>query len=213
MATVTFTAILPSGEAVTRTSGTMPYVAISVGSQIIWHKSFAAAHKAATSRQQTWNTNGVPAQVIPALPTAINGKIDADFAQGGWGDIPESALQLLVEAKLGGKPVNLTPKGAQATGGNSAAHDHRWTGQPVVPAVATAEVVETVTAPAKPAWLVEERTISPSIGAKVATVPGGTTVTLIRNEGTSSQATMTLTESAEDALLALLLERKAARAS
>ncbi|UJQ86619.1 hypothetical protein SEA_PENGUINLOVER67_97 [Mycobacterium phage PenguinLover67] len=100
MATITFTGT-HEGETFTRTSGTMPYVAISVGSQVIWHKSFAAAHKAAVSRQQTWKT-GKPAEVVPVIPTAINGKITAeDFAEG-WGDIPASAFTELVAAKLGG---------------------------------------------------------------------------------------------------------------
>lgn len=99
MATITFTGT-HNGETFTRTSGTMPYVAISVGSQVIWHKSFAAAHKAAVSRQQTWST-GKPAEVVPVIPTAINGKITAeDFAEG-WGDIPASAFTELVAAKLG----------------------------------------------------------------------------------------------------------------
>lgn len=119
MATVTFTAIVPAtGEAFSRTSGTMAYVAISVGSQVIWHKSFAAAHKAATSRQQTYRT-GVPATVIPAVPTALNGKVTAEMFADGWGDIPASAFTELVEAKLAGKKANVTPVGAKATGGNS----------------------------------------------------------------------------------------------
>jgi hypothetical protein len=118
MASVTFTAILPDGQAVTRSSGTMPYVAISYGSQVIWHKSFAAAYKAATSRQQTYKT-GVPAQVIPALPTAISGKITAETFAEGWGDIPAAHFAELVAAKLAGKTANVTPKGATATGGNS----------------------------------------------------------------------------------------------
>lgn len=101
MATITFTAT-HDGETFTRTSGTMPYVAITVGSQVQWHKSFAAAHKAAVSRTQTWKT-GVPATVVPAFPTAINGKIDGSEFTEGWGDIPASAFTELVEAKLGGK--------------------------------------------------------------------------------------------------------------
>lgn len=119
MATVTFTAIDPAtGEAFTRTSGTMPYVAITIGSQVIWHKSFAAAYKATTSRQQTYRT-GVPAVVVPAVPTAINGKITAETFAEGWGDIPAAAFADLVAAKLAGKSANVTPKGAKATGGNS----------------------------------------------------------------------------------------------
>lgn len=100
MATITFTATEADGTEHTRTSGTMPYVAISVGSQVIWHKSFAAAYKAASSRQQTWRTGKV-AEVIPAYPTKINGKIDADTFAEGWGDIPASAFEALVAEKLG----------------------------------------------------------------------------------------------------------------
>ena len=104
MATITFTATEADGTEHTRTSGTMPYVAISVGSQVIWHKSFAAAYKAAASRQQTWRTGKV-AEVIPAYPTKINGKIDADTFAEGWGDIPASAFEALVAEKLGTAPV------------------------------------------------------------------------------------------------------------
>lgn len=100
-ATITFTATL-NGETFERTSGTMPYVAVSVGSQVQWHKSFAAAHKAAVSRTQTYST-GVPAEVIPALPTKINGKLgDWTPEVDGWGDIPASAFTELVAAKRGG---------------------------------------------------------------------------------------------------------------
>ena len=100
MATITFTATDPkTGETYTRTSGTMPYVAVSVGSQVQWHKTFAAAHKAAVSKVQTWQT-GKPADVIPAVPTAINGKIDADDFAEGWGDIPAEAFAELVAEKL-----------------------------------------------------------------------------------------------------------------
>lgn len=117
MATITFTAT-HEGETFTRTSGTMPYVAITVGSQVQWHKSFAAAHKAAVSRTQTWKT-GKPAAVVPAYPTAINGKVNAeDFAEG-WGDIPASAFTELLALKAEGKKADVTPADAKATGGNS----------------------------------------------------------------------------------------------
>lgn len=101
MATITFTAVDPQdGKAYTRTSGTMPYVAAVFGDSFTWHKTFASAYKAAQSRQHTWKS-GKPGTVVEALPTAINGKIAADFAEGGWGDIPEATLAPLVAAKLG----------------------------------------------------------------------------------------------------------------
>jgi hypothetical protein len=117
-ATITFTAT-HEGETYTRTSGTMPYVAITVGSQVQWHKSFASAHKAAVSRTQTYRT-GVPATVIPAVPTAINGKLgDWTPEVDGWGDIPASAFTELVADKLAGKPAAKPAedaiKGAQNT--------------------------------------------------------------------------------------------------
>ncbi|AYD82085.1 hypothetical protein I5G60_gp93 [Mycobacterium phage Saguaro] len=102
MATVTFTAT-HNGETFTRTSGTMPYVAVTVGSQVQWHKSFAAAHKAAVSRVQTYST-GVPADVVPVTPTAINGNLgDWTPEVDGWGDIPAEAFAELVAAKRAGK--------------------------------------------------------------------------------------------------------------
>lgn len=111
MPTVTFTAEY-QGETFTRTTGSMPYVAITVGSQVIWHKSLEAAHRAATSRQQTWNTNK-PADVVPVTPAAINGKL-GDWTPhiDGWGDIPASAFAALVD----GPKAKVTGK---STGGNS----------------------------------------------------------------------------------------------
>lgn len=94
MATITFTATTPEGEIVTRTSGTMPYVAYAGGT---WHKSFAAAHKAATDRYHAVGT-----QVVPVLPTAINGKVDdrlREIATTGWGDIPAATIAALIEDK------------------------------------------------------------------------------------------------------------------
>lgn len=110
-ATVTFTATIPaergsdykdSAQGVTtRTSGTMPYVAVVFGDSETWHKSFAAAHKAATSRQHTWRT-GKPGTVVPCYPTKINGKLgDWTPEVDGWGDIPASAFTELVAAKRG----------------------------------------------------------------------------------------------------------------
>lgn len=98
-AQIEFTAALPDGTTVTRTSGTMPYVAITYGSQIQWHKTMAAAMKAAVSRAQTYRT-GAPAKVIPVTPTAIKGKLGTWTPHiDGWGDIPASAFTALVEAK------------------------------------------------------------------------------------------------------------------
>lgn len=103
MATITFSATDPSdGVTVTRSTSSMPYVAAVFGVGVTWHKTFAAAYKAAASRQHTWKT-GVTATVVPAIPTAINGKLPADFAKGGWGDIPEATLVALIEAKAAAK--------------------------------------------------------------------------------------------------------------
>jgi hypothetical protein len=107
MATVTFTAVHPTtGETVTRSSGTMPYVAVVFGDGLTWHKTFAAARLAAKSSQHTWKSGRI-GKVVLATPTAINGKIEADEFSGGWGDIPASAFTELVAAKN-------TPKDAPA---------------------------------------------------------------------------------------------------
>ena len=104
MATITFTAE-HDGQTYTRTSGTMPYVAITVGSQVQWHKTMASAYKAATSRTQTYYT-GVPATVVPVVPAAINGKLgDWHPEVDGWGDIPAAAFAELVAAKNGAAPA------------------------------------------------------------------------------------------------------------
>lgn len=118
-ATVTFTAE-HNGQTYTRTSGTMPYVAITVGSQVQWHKSFAAAHKAATSRTQTYAT-GVPAEVVPVVPTAIQGKLgDWHPEVDGWGDIPAAAFAELVAAKAAPAPaakaVKVNSRGESVSG-------------------------------------------------------------------------------------------------
>lgn len=108
MATITFTATLPSGETVTRTSGTMPYVATVNG--VTWHKTFASAQKAATGRQ-----HGPGAQVIPVVPTAINGKITAEDWADGWGEIDREVLATLVAAKLADQaPKAKAPRKAKA---------------------------------------------------------------------------------------------------
>lgn len=100
MATITFTGITAEGETVTRTSGTMPYVAYAGGT---WHKSFAAAHKAATDRYHAPGT-----KVIPVYPTAVNGKVTAEdvaeIAEHGWGDIDRERLLAVYQAKLAGSP-------------------------------------------------------------------------------------------------------------
>ncbi|AHJ88400.1 hypothetical protein Hosp_095 [Mycobacterium phage Hosp] len=98
MATITFTAQIPGTEnaPVTRTSGTMPYVATVEG--VTWHKTFAAAYAAAKGRQ-----HAPGAKVYPVVPTAINGKIDGTEFTEGWGDIPAEAFTELVAAKLAPK--------------------------------------------------------------------------------------------------------------
>lgn len=62
MASIDFTAT-HDGETYTRSSGTMPYVAISVGSQVMWHKTFAAAHAAAKGKYQTHRTGKVAERI------------------------------------------------------------------------------------------------------------------------------------------------------
>ncbi|AGT14004.1 hypothetical protein PHELEMICH_90 [Mycobacterium phage Phelemich] len=101
-AKIEFTAV-HEGHTYTRTSGTMPYVAITVGSQVQWHKTMASAAKASTSREQTYST-GVPATIVPVKPTAIKGKLGEWMPDiDGWGEIPASAFAELVAAKNKGK--------------------------------------------------------------------------------------------------------------
>ena len=96
MAKIEFTAVTPEGETVTRTTGTMPYVAYAGGT---WHKTFASAHKAATDRYHAPGT-----KVVPVLPTAIIGKLgDWTPEVDGWGDIPASAFTELVANKRAGR--------------------------------------------------------------------------------------------------------------
>jgi len=97
-AKIEFTAV-HDGETFTRTTGTMPYVAVTVGSQVQWHKSMEAAQQAAVSKTQTYRT-GVPATIVPARPTAIKGKL-GDWTPhiDGWGEIPAEAFAELVAAK------------------------------------------------------------------------------------------------------------------
>jgi Xaa-Pro aminopeptidase len=106
-AKIEFTAVEADGTTHTRSSGTMPYVAVTVGSQVQWHKSMEAAQQAAVSRTQTWKT-GVPATIIPATPTAIKGKL-GDWTPhiDGWGEIAPEAFAELVAAKS-------APKGKKA---------------------------------------------------------------------------------------------------
>lgn len=91
-AQIEFSATLPDGRVVTRTSGTMPYVATVGG--VTWHKTFAAAYKSAASPR------GAYGPVIPVIPTKIKGKL-GDWTPhiDGWGDIPASAFTELVAAK------------------------------------------------------------------------------------------------------------------
>lgn len=98
-AKIEFTAVEADGTTHTRTSGTMPYVAVTVGSQVQWHKSLASAEQAAVSKGQTYRT-GVPATIVPATPTAIKGKL-GDWTPhiDGWGEIAPEAFAELVAAK------------------------------------------------------------------------------------------------------------------
>jgi hypothetical protein len=97
MATVTFVAQVPGTEAdpITRSSGTMPYVAYTGGT---WHKSFAAAYKASTDRYH----GGTP--VYPVVPVKFNGKPSDRWPETvteGWGDIPAATMRALLADKLG----------------------------------------------------------------------------------------------------------------
>lgn len=101
MATVDFTAT-HEGHTATRSSGTMPYVAAVFGVGVTWHKSFAAAHKAARSGQHTWN-NPAGGTVVPAVPVKFNGKAThrwPETATEGWGDIPASVMAELLADKI-----------------------------------------------------------------------------------------------------------------
>ncbi|APQ42353.1 hypothetical protein PBI_RICH_95 [Mycobacterium phage Rich] len=112
-AKIEFTAQIPGTEdaPVTRTSGTMPYVATVDG--VTWHKSFASAYKAAQGRQF-----GPGATVYPVLPTAIKGKLgDWTPEIDGWGEIPASAFTELVAAKNASKTVALPIEIAAETPG------------------------------------------------------------------------------------------------
>lgn len=146
-ATVTFTAE-HDGQTYTRTSGTMPYVAITVGSQVQWHKSFAAAHKAATSRTQTYAT-GVPAAVVPVAVSSVQGKLgDWHPEVDGWGDIPAAAFAEAVAAKNGAaQPVapaaKVNSRGetpAQARARQRAAKKAREAGEQPAPAAEDAAI-------------------------------------------------------------------------
>ena len=145
-ATVTFIAE-HDGQTYTRTSGTMPYVAITVGSQVQWHKSFAAAHKAATSRTQTYAT-GVPAEVVPVAVSSIQGKLgDWHPEVDGWGDIPAAAFAALVAAKAAPAPaakaVKVNSRGetpAQARARQRAAKKAREAGEQPAPAAEDAAI-------------------------------------------------------------------------
>jgi hypothetical protein len=111
MATVTFTATAPNGVEFTRTSPTMPYVAVLMvadkGSDNwgawSWHKTDDAAFKAS---QSNYHQGHHQTKVVQAIPTAINGKVKpGDFADWPVG-VPE-----LVAAKLakGGNAAPASP--------------------------------------------------------------------------------------------------------
>lgn len=103
MPTITFTATAPNGAEFTRTSGTMPYVAVLVVSRdgsdwgdYSWHKTAEAAHKAAATGYAA--KAGYPhRRVVPAVPTSVQGKVHA----GQFDDWPQGCAEL-VDAKLAG---------------------------------------------------------------------------------------------------------------
>lgn len=108
MATFTFTATAPNGSEATRTTGSMPYVAVLMTADpgkdnwgpYSWHKTQAAAVKASQSSAH----QGRQTEVVPAVPTSVQGKITVAEVADGWGDIPADVLVALVEATAAGKP-------------------------------------------------------------------------------------------------------------
>lgn len=102
MPTITFTATAPNGETFTRTSGTMPYTSVLMvadpGTEnwapYSWHRSEAAAHKAANGTYVTRYQR----RVVPAVPTSVQGKVTA----GQFADWP-AGCEDLVTAKLSGR--------------------------------------------------------------------------------------------------------------
>lgn len=115
------TATAPDGTESTRTSGTMPYVAVlmtkgpgqlvgqketGVWGAYSWHKTHDAAVKASRSAHMTQYET----VIVPAVPTAVNGKASAaDFA-----DHPSAeAIAALIEGKAAPKARTKAP--AKAT--------------------------------------------------------------------------------------------------
>ena len=102
---IEFTATAQDGTKATRISPSMPYVAALMvqgedghWGAYSWHKSFAAAHKAANGAHPA---RVYPVrEVVPVVPTAIKGKVTEAMFADGWGDIPASAFTELVAAKL-----------------------------------------------------------------------------------------------------------------
>ena len=107
MATVTFTATAPNGQAFTRTTGSMAYTHVLMTANVdgtswspySWHKSAAAAEKARSGKvgayfaEKGWESN-----VVPTVPTSVQGVASVgDFpADKGW---QEEAINALIEAK------------------------------------------------------------------------------------------------------------------
>lgn len=134
-AKIEFTAQVPGTEdaPITRSSGTMPYVAYAGGT---WHKSFASAHKAATDRYHAPGT-----KVYPVLPTKITGKLgDWTPEVDGWGDIPASAFTELVAAKRAGRKAAAPVAEIEAPA--EVADDSEW--EYTAPEGATVETVGTI---------------------------------------------------------------------
>lgn len=131
------------GTTETRTSGTMPYVAAVFGVGVTWHKSIAAAHKAAKSGQHIHN-NPAGGVVVPAIPTAIVGKLgDWTPEVDGWGDIPASAFTELVAAKKAGNGKKASaPVAAEVEAPAEVADDSEWEYE--APETSNGAVVETV---------------------------------------------------------------------
>ncbi|AUX82294.1 hypothetical protein SEA_ITSYBITSY1_89 [Mycobacterium phage ItsyBitsy1] len=109
----TFTVDLPNGETVTRTSGTMPYIAATIivaadGEAFVhtWHKSSLAAEANARTGYGAKRAQqlGGQAIVVPVRITAVSGKLgDWHPEVDGWGEIAPEAFAEVVAAKVAPK--------------------------------------------------------------------------------------------------------------
>ncbi|QBZ72613.1 hypothetical protein SEA_COFFEE_91 [Mycobacterium phage Coffee] len=118
----TFTVDLPNGETVTRTSGTMPYIAATIivqadGEAFVhtWHKSSLAAEANARTGYGAKRAQqlGGQAIVVPVRITAVAGKLgDWHPEVDGWGEIAPEAFAEVVAAKAAPKAAPKVATGA-----------------------------------------------------------------------------------------------------